>query len=179
MSSKISLSRLFRKAGRLSDGSRGAVAHADSLAPRVLVDNAAESITKPSTSNSTASLSPVERLWFQAYNSLRTEDPSLVRDFEALSLVLSTGSGSESQNIIGHDRPAHQEELRLLIRVGLERTEKEARLKKGLSDVLGVILKAKDAVDSAIQAVPHAALAWSGVCLTLEVRVKTRSSYVY
>ncbi|KAK3933713.1 NACHT domain-containing protein, partial [Diplogelasinospora grovesii] len=34
---------------------------------------------------------------------------------------------------------------------------------------MAVILSAKDTISSAIQAVPHAALAWTGVCIALEV----------
>lgn len=154
---------------------------ADSPTPRV-VDTTIEylpvhsqaqdvSTTKPASTKSITSLSPVERLWFQAYNNLRVEDATLVRDFEALSSVLGTASLSESKIINDHDPMVYREHLRQLIRVGLEKTATEARIKNGIGDVLGIILKAKDMVDSAIQAVPHAALAWSGVCLTLEVYV--------
>jgi hypothetical protein len=93
-----------------------------------------------------------------------------VGDFEALSRQLDLRLDSKTQNLPNHDGAARQEQLRQLIRTGLQRTEKEARLKQGLGDSLGAILMAKDIINSAIQAVPHAALAWSGVCLILEVR---------
>jgi len=183
MSSKNRLSRLFRKA-KLNDGSTGAAARADGLTPRDdQVGTISETIpirprsqdipagSTPLVGKSAASLSnPAERLWFQAYDGLRAEDPSLVGDFEALSRQLDLRLDSKTQNLPNHDGAARQEQLRQLIRTGLQRTEKEARLKQGLGDSLGAILMAKDIINSAIQAVPHAALAWSGVCLILEVR---------
>jgi hypothetical protein len=111
----------------------------------------------------------VEQLWFQAYDKIMEEDRSLVKEFEkALSRQLNTSSRIASEIII---EPGREVEIRQLIRTGLERTEKEARLKKGISDTLTIILKAKSMVDSATQAIPYAALAWSGVCLALEVCV--------
>jgi hypothetical protein len=111
----------------------------------------------------------VERLWLRAYDDLKDEDTTLIRNFEKiLSHELDPSSG-------GTD--IRQTQLNHLIRAGLERTEKEARVKKGVGDILGVILKAKGVVDFAIQAVPHAALAWSGACLALEVRSRTKFKF--
>jgi hypothetical protein len=43
------------------------------------------------------------------------------------------------------------------------------RIKKGIDDTMQVVLSVRGIIDSAIQAVPQTALAWTGVCLALQV----------
>ena len=56
-----------------------------------------------------------------------------------------------------------------LIQVGLKKTEMEANVKKGTGEAIQVVLSAKNMIDSAIQNVPQAALAWAGVGFALQV----------
>ena len=56
-----------------------------------------------------------------------------------------------------------------LIRIGLAKTEKEARIKQNVGEVMEQILSVKDVVSSAIEVMPQAALAWTGVCFALQV----------
>jgi hypothetical protein len=175
--SKISLPRLFkRRIKQNSDGMPDTHIRADgftppsgqvALAESVSID--AQDSTTPTPSDMEAFPSSlVERIWLKAYDDLKAEDATLVMNFEkVLSHELDTGPGCVD---IRHVQLSH------LIQAGLERTEKEARVKNGLGDILGIVLKAKGVVDSAIQAVPHAALAWSGACLALEVRSRTKFS---
>jgi len=143
--------------------------HVNSLAVVESVSiHAQDSIMSTPSNMESFPSSLVERLWLRAYDDLKAEDAILVRNFEKiLSHELDTSGGTDIR----------QTQLSHLIRAGLERTEKEARFKKGVGDILGVILKAKGVVDSAIQAVPHAALAWSSACLALEVRSRTKFKF--
>jgi hypothetical protein len=56
-----------------------------------------------------------------------------------------------------------------LVHAGLKKTEKGAKVKQGIGQAMQVVLSAKDIISSAIQAVPQAALAWTGVCFALQV----------
>jgi hypothetical protein len=176
--SKISLSRLFKRRAKQTgdgdapvrvDGRTPRGGRVDSLAVAEGVSIRAQDSTTSTPSDMEAFPSSlVERLWLRAYDDLKAEDATLVRNFEKiLSYDLDTSLEGTRKAQLSH-----------LIRAGLERTEKEARVKKGMGDVLGVVLKAKGIVDSAIQAVPHAALAWSGACFVLEVRSRTKYTYV-
>lgn len=56
-----------------------------------------------------------------------------------------------------------------LMQAGLAKTEKEAKIKQNVGEVMQRALLVKDVVSLAIQTVPQAALAWTGVCLALQV----------
>ena len=56
-----------------------------------------------------------------------------------------------------------------LIQAGLAKTEKEAKIKQNIGQVMQEVLIMKDVVSSAIQVIPQAALAWTGVCFALQV----------
>lgn len=55
--------------------------------------------------------------------------------------------------------------MRQLIYDGLNKTAKEARVK----EVIGIAISTKDIITNAVQAAPQAALAWTGVCVALEM----------
>lgn len=59
-----------------------------------------------------------------------------------------------------------------LIQSGLARTEKEAKVKQSVGEVMQMVLSVKDVVSSAVQAMPQAALAWTGVCFALQVSLR-------
>ncbi|KAK3995703.1 hypothetical protein QBC44DRAFT_319239 [Cladorrhinum sp. PSN332] len=115
------------------------------------------------------------RLWDRAYNDFKREEMELVDAYEKiLSRQLQEGLGSavpESQpNIIAQDKPdTRRRQMMQLIQSGLAKTEREAKLKKDSSAPVDVVLSAKNVISSAIQAVPQAALAWTGICVALEV----------
>ena len=64
-----------------------------------------------------------------------------------------------------------------LIHAGLDKTAREATMKEGLGVAVDVILSVRNIISSEIQAIPQAALAWTGVCLTLEVRLSVRATF--
>ena len=56
-----------------------------------------------------------------------------------------------------------------LVQTGLDKTAKEATVKRRLEEGIDVISSVKGIIHAAVQAVPQAAVAWVGVCLALEV----------
>jgi hypothetical protein len=59
--------------------------------------------------------------------------------------------------------------MQRLLKAGLEKTEKEAKLWAGAGAAVDFVLSAKNVIDAAVQAVPQAALAWTGVSIALQV----------
>ena len=56
-----------------------------------------------------------------------------------------------------------------LIQAGLAKTEREAKIKQNVGEIMQKVLLVKDIVSSAIGTMPQAALAWTGVCFALQV----------
>ena len=133
--------------------------------------------TETSTDADVATASLPVRLWDRAYNDLKREETDLVDVYEKiLSRQLQDGLGSvvpESQpnTIAQNNSDARRHQMTQLIHVGLNKIAREATVKEGLGVAMDVVLSARDIISSAIQAVPQAALAWTGICLTLEVRL--------
>lgn len=130
--------------------------------------------TSASTDDTTTSL-PVQ-LWDRAYNELKKEEAKLVDAYEKiLSRQLQYDPNStepESQpNIIAQNNSDRRRQMTQLVNAGLAKTEREAKVKEGCSEVVDVILSVKNIISTAIQAVPQAALAWTGICIALEVRL--------
>jgi hypothetical protein len=143
--------------------------------PAAPATDSTETETSTDADGATASL-PV-RLWDRAYNALKQEKTDLVDVYEKiLSRQLQDGIGSvvpESQpnTIAQNNSDARRHQMTQLIHAGLDKTAREATVKEGLGVAVDVVLSARNLISSAIQAVPQAALAWTGVCLTLEVRL--------
>ena len=53
--------------------------------------------------------------------------------------------------------------------MGLKKTEEEAKAKQKIRNVMQVVLTARDIMSSTLQAIPQAALAWTGVCFALQI----------
>ncbi|KAK3946552.1 NACHT domain-containing protein [Pseudoneurospora amorphoporcata] len=127
--------------------------------------------TSASADDTTTSL-PV-RLWECAYNELKQEEVKLVDAYEKiLSRQLQDGPGStvpESQsNTIAQNTLDRRRQMTQLINAGLAKTEREVKVKESLGVAVDIVLSAKNTISAAIQAVPQAALAWTGICIALE-----------
>jgi hypothetical protein len=122
----------------------------------------------------------VERLWDQAYEDLKTDESLLVIAYEKLlSRNLDRNAtdsvASESQdNAIEQTNPAiRRAQMCQLVQAGLKETESAAKGLQLIGNAVRVVLSAKEFVDSAIQAVPQAALAWAGVCFALQILINS------
>jgi len=61
------------------------------------------------------------------------------------------------------------QQMERLVRVGLQKTAREAAVKQQIGDVIQRVGVVKGLVDKAVQASPEAAMAWVGVSFALEV----------
>jgi hypothetical protein len=55
----------------------------------------------------------------------------------------------------------------VLVQTGLEKTERESKVKQTVGDALQGLLSLGDLVGSALETIPQAALAWTGVCFAM------------
>lgn len=146
--------------------------------PAAPATNSAD-IEAPTGADGTTASLPIQ-LWDRAYDDLKREEPKLVDAYEKiLSRQLQDGPGSivpESQpnTIAQDDSDRRRRQMTQLINASLVKTEREAKEKVGL-DVAVDVLSAR----SAIQAEPQAALAWTGICIVLEVRSFGGRYFVY
>ncbi|KAH6885000.1 NACHT domain-containing protein [Thelonectria olida] len=90
-----------------------------------------------------------ERLWNQAYDELKASEPKVV-----------------GTNEIGKTRETRCRQMQQLVRAGLERTQKEASIKRGIDEGLQAVQTVRGIVDKAVQASPEAAVAWVGGILS-------------
>ena len=137
---------------------------------------AASEVPSPTASPApTASTPPIppERLWDLAYDSLKDDEPKLVKAYEkVLSHELEENASSSVASAIEQTNPAiRRSQMSQLVQAGLKKTEKETKVKQDIGNALQVVLSAKDIIGSAIQTVPQAALAWTGVCFALQILV--------
>ncbi|KAL7787264.1 quinon protein alcohol dehydrogenase-like superfamily [Trichoderma afarasin] len=117
-----------------------------------------------------------ERLWDEAYDAIKHEDAKLVEGYERILSQYLQGHGSTTNSdtsppnaIIAGSPDARRQQMNELIRTGLDKTAREAKVKDGLGTAMGIVLSLKDMVSTAISAVPQASIAWSGVCIALGV----------
>ena len=112
-----------------------------------------------------------DQLWDQAYDELKRENPKLFSYYETiLSRELVDGSTDVEGNIIEQsDRAKRATQMDQLLKTGLDKTEKLANVGKNIGVAINIVLSVKDAVGSALQPVPVAALAWTGLCVALDV----------
>lgn len=118
-----------------------------------------------------------EYLWDRAYNGLKESNSSLVtgyekvlsRELQATTSSSTAAASTDQHNIIAQNSPLlRRSQMNNLTQLGLEKTAKVARAKEVTGKVLQVVKVAKDMISTAIQAAPHAAVAWAGVCFALQ-----------
>ncbi|KAN0072077.1 vegetative incompatibility protein HET-E-1, partial [Elaphomyces granulatus] len=133
--------------------------------------------TALSTTRSATPTSPPEQLWNRAYDELKNDHGQLLLGYEKILSQELDGVDwdtiSESQlveTMIEEKNPVERKsQMTRLVQAGLEKTETEANVKKGAGEAIQVVLSAKDMIGSVINDVPQAALAWTGVCLALQI----------
>ena len=130
------------------------------------------------TSDSKLELVPPRDLWDEAYEALRETNTKLVEQYEETIVRIDQA--------VAHLGPvgsvARQDQLSAFITRRLDSIEKDKKslvvagktivLHEQVNRVVRIIMFAKDFVSSAVNAEPHAALAWTGVCLLLPVSIQ-------
>ncbi|KAF3807865.1 Vegetative incompatibility protein HET-E-1 [Colletotrichum gloeosporioides] len=131
---------------------------------------------QPSPSLSNSSKSPTgtlqERLWNQAYDGLKSDEPKVVKAYETLLLQKlhevepSPASSPDDQiRVSTLGSPEHMEKL---VRAGMKRSEEIAKVKANLEEFGQVAESVKAVMQIVVQAAPQAAIAWSCISFALE-----------
>ena len=80
----------------------------------------------------------------------------------------------EQNSIEQADKNKRWSQMERLVQAGLEKTERESKMKQTVGAALQGLLSLKEQISSALQAIPQAALAWTGVCFAMQVGLSTR-----
>lgn len=140
---------------------------------------AAESLTASATPNLVAKEKrefPTEpqQLWDESYENLKSEQPSLLNAYENIlarelnAESLPASASVDQQDVIEQkDAGMRRAQMRRVIQKGLDRTEREAKIKKSVGKGMEVALAVDEIMKLALKACPEAALAWSGISLGL------------
>jgi N-terminal domain of NWD NACHT-NTPase len=112
-----------------------------------------------------------DQLWDQAYDDLKRSNPKLFDFYETiLSRELTDDSIVDKGNVIEQsDWTKRGSQMDQLLKNGLDKTEKVANVEKKIGIAINILLSVKEVVGSSLQPVPVAAIAWSGLCVALNV----------
>ncbi|KAH8800439.1 WD40-repeat-containing domain protein [Xylogone sp. PMI_703] len=148
-----------------------------------------QDIAEPATSNlhrpSTAQLASTtvitdvsKRLWNTAYDQLKQQEPKLVKEYEKiLSQKLENGDLKGPQlhenSIEQVDINKRWSQMEQLARASLKKTERENEVKQVVNAALRGVTSLNALIETALQAIPQAALAWTGVCFAIQVLVNS------
>ncbi|KAL2889580.1 Vegetative incompatibility protein HET-E-1 [Ceratocystis lukuohia] len=124
---------------------------------------------------SASSLDLRERIWKQAYDESRQEEPDLVEALENIVLAQlcnnekPTGFSSLIQGRERIDRKVTLCEVQEFVWDRIERMEKETSIKQDISGALQAMQAIRGIINGAIRAATEAAAVWATVCLSVEV----------
>lgn len=112
------------------------------------------------------------QLWDQAYDDLKRDECKLLELYETIiSCELDSSKGAKGNIIEQTDRMKKRSQMDHLLHIGLDKTAELANVgevEKNIGNAIIIVLSVKDAIGSALQAVPIAAVAWAGVCVALQ-----------
>ncbi|KAJ5570039.1 uncharacterized protein N7459_009469 [Penicillium hispanicum] len=112
---------------------------------------------------------PPELLWDQAYDEIKKEEPKLVASYETVLSHELGGSESPSENVIQESQVERRSQMDKLLETGLEKTARLSKVEQGIGTAISVVMSVKSAITSGLSSVPVAAVAWTSVCVALEV----------
>lgn len=166
LSPGLSASSILQPATTISD-----VLPPPTASPAPTASGAATSDTVPSTSSDLP-----ERLWNRAYDELKANEDKWVDAYERILSRELKGCGSSSTNLelqkneIEQKNPTkRRQQMSQLVEAGLRKTAGEDKVKQVIGEAMQGVLNVKDMIGWALQPVPQAALAWTGVCFALQV----------
>ncbi|KAG8664370.1 uncharacterized protein FPOAC1_013708 [Fusarium poae] len=115
------------------------------------------------------------QIWNEAYDKVKDDEPDTVDAYEKiLSAQLAAGDADPSAdrnpiNIIAENAEARQAQMKTLVGQGLDKTEKEARMKEKFNEGLQPVNNVKDFVSIAMKSEPTAAIAWLGITTLIDL----------
>ena len=129
-------------------------------------DTSAKGVDEQPNPSSTISLP--ERLWNNAYGSLKKDNAKLIQAYEVLLTKEIRGDAAED-NLIADDVGRRRGQMLEFISSGLERTEKEAARKQRVARVVRGVAAVKDAIATGLKPSPEATLVWTALTATIPV----------
>ena len=136
--------------------------------------------TKDATSGQkgVASTDP-ELLWDEAYDDLKRDEPKLLKYYEELlSRDLGDSQKGTANGIEQTDRAKRRSQMDGLLHRGLEKTAQLTEIENNIGVAVDVVLSVKETIGTALQAVPIAALAWTGICVALQASLSSLVNYI-
>lgn len=131
------------------------------------------------------------RLWDDAYDSLRRDEPKLVDGYERIissklkSAFQATNShttapGGDASNTIYPSRQQRWRQMQSFVEHELNQTATAAASSRKATRNLHIMGALREAVGAALQTVPQGAVAWAGVVMGLDVCLSSfpNSTYV-
>jgi hypothetical protein len=132
---------------------------------------------RPAVQRIPADIEDIRRqIWNEAYDKVKGDEPDTVDAYEKiLSAQLAAGDADPSAdrnliNSIAKNAEARQAQMKTLVGQGLDKTEKEARIKEKFNKALQPVNNVKDFVSIAVKSEPTAAVAWLGITTLMDVR---------
>lgn len=134
----------------------------------------------PTNSSGDGPLENHMKLWDEAYDELKRLDPELVKTYEKIlsqDYEITPEPEQALENVIEQDdRTRRRSQMDRILRKVLLKTSKPAGVEGKVTDAIDVVLSLKEVIGNSLQPVPIAALAWTGVCIGLQVS-KTQAKF--
>ncbi|KAH8806173.1 WD40-repeat-containing domain protein [Xylogone sp. PMI_703] len=104
-------------------------------------------------------------LWDRAYDNIKRGEPKLLEAYEKV-LSLYADSSGEVDTI--EQNQTRQTQMEHILNKSVDKTKRFAKVETNVASAIDILFSVKNAVGSGLQAVPIAAVAWSGICVALE-----------
>ncbi|GKU13444.1 unnamed protein product, partial [Fusarium langsethiae] len=131
---------------------------------------------RPAVQRIPADIEDIRRqIWNEAYDKVKDDEPDTVDAYEKiLSAQLAAGDADPSAdgnpiNSIAENAEARQAQMKTLVGQGLDKTEKEARIKEKFNNELQPVNNVKDFVSVAVKSEPTASVAWLGITTLMDL----------
>lgn len=113
------------------------------------------------------------KLWDEAYDELKRLDPAIVEAYEKIlsqDYETSPEEKRTQENVIEQDDwKIRRTQMERILQNILKDIPKPTGVKRIMTDAINVVLSLKEVISTSLQPVPIAALAWTGVCIGLQV----------
>jgi hypothetical protein len=113
------------------------------------------------------------KLWDEAYDQLKRSDPAIVEAYEKIlsqDYETSPEAKRAQENVIEQDDwKIRRTQMERILQKILKDIPKPTGVKRIMTDAINVVLSLKEVISTSLQPVPIAALAWTGVCIGLQV----------
>lgn len=127
--------------------------------------------TPPSTVASEQTIGVQSGVWNEAYQQLAEEEEFILHAYEETLLI------HDPREVPDETASPRQDRFRALVKQGLARTEKSARVKSKIEAVIGPFHQLRSVIGLPVKAEPAAATAWAGITAVLDVSEGFQASY--